>query len=128
MDLSIKTSTYTGDNQTWLASAHGTDDGVGITLDISAFTKATHYPNGHLLSGIAIGKITATGLYGPYTPAAADGTDVLAGHILTTVRTDGVTDPGGVLFQHGTVVLANVPANTIDANGKADVAGSIRYI
>lgn len=129
MDLSIKTDTYGQDNQSWLGAAHGTDDGVGITLDTSAFTSGTHYPDGFFLSGIPLGKITATGLYAPYNNANSDGTEVCAGHLLSPVKAPSSTsnDVQGVLFHHGTVVEANLPVS-IDSAGKTDGAGRIKYI
>lgn len=128
MDLSVKTETFGSDNQSWLASAHGLDAGRGITLDTSAFTAGTHYPNGYFPSGLPLGKITASGLYGPYNNAATDGTDVLAGHLMTPVKAPSVNtiDVGGVLLGHGVVVEANLPI-AIDSAGKADVAGRIQY-
>jgi hypothetical protein len=128
MDLTVKTETWTGDDQSWLAANHGTDFARSITLDSSAFTPNTHAPNGFYPSGLALGKITATGLYGPYTPAASDGTDVLAGFLLTPTKAAAVntTDVGAALFEHGRVVEANLPI-AIDANGKADVAKTISF-
>lgn len=37
-----------------------------IVLDRSAFDLVTAFPNGYIPSGVALGVITATGLYGPY--------------------------------------------------------------
>lgn len=129
MDLSTKIETFGQDNQSWLAAAHGQDAGVGITLDTSAFTAGTHYPNGYFPSGLPLGKITATGLYGPYNNAAADGTEVFKGHLLAPVKAPAVNtiDVGGVLFNHGNVVEANLPI-AIDAPAKVDVAGRIIYV
>lgn len=127
MDLSVKTEVFGQDNQSWLAAAHGTDMGQGITLDTSAFTAGTHYPDGFFKSGIPLGKITATGLYGPYNDAAADGTEVCKGLLLTPVKAPAATttDVQGVLFDHGAVVEANLPI-AINANGKADL-GRVRF-
>ncbi|SDI40939.1 hypothetical protein SAMN05421505_14925 [Sinosporangium album] len=66
MDLSMRTETWATDDQSWLGSAHGTDAGRSITLDTSTFTPGTHYPDGHFPSGLPLGRITATGKYGPY--------------------------------------------------------------
>lgn len=128
MDLSVKTETFGDDDQRWLAASHGVDLARSITLDTSAFTANTHYPNGYIRSGTPLGKITATDLYGPYTPAASDGTDVLAGFLLSPVKpgASASVDVGGALFEHGRVVEANLPI-AIDANGKADVAGRITF-
>ena len=66
MDLTLRTETFGQDDQSWLGSAHGTDTARSITLDTSAFTANTHYPNGFLPSGLPLAKITASGKYGPY--------------------------------------------------------------
>lgn len=76
MDLSIRTETFGQEDQSWLGSQHGTDMARSITLDASTFTANTHYPQGFLLSGLPLGKITATGKYGPYAGSAAEGQTV----------------------------------------------------
>lgn len=67
-DISVLSTPYQVERRSWLLSPHGTDPGTtpSITLDVSAFTAAVHYPNGYIPSGAPLGKITATGLYGPY--------------------------------------------------------------
>lgn len=134
MDLTATTTTYQQDDQSWLGSAHGTDAGVPITLDTSAFTAGTHYPNGYFLSGLGLGKITATGLYGPYNNAASDGSEVLAGFLLTPVDAPAATttDVQGVLLRHGRVIQANLPVSLGDstaiAAAKVDVAGRLEIL
>lgn len=129
MNLTPVTETYQNEDQRWLGSAHGTSSGESITLDTSAFTAGTHYPNGYFPSGLPLGKITATGLYGPYNNASSDGTETLAGHLLCTVDAPTVNtqDPQGALFWHGRVIEARLPI-AVDSAGKADVAGRIRYV
>lgn len=128
MDLSVTTETFGQDNQSWIGAAHGIDLARSITLDTSAFVAGTHYPDGYIRSGTPLGRITATGLYGPYDNAAADGREVLAGFLLTPTKPGAVatTDVGGALYEHGRVVEANLPI-AIDAAGKADVAGRITF-
>lgn len=129
MDLTLKTESFGQDNQSWLGSAHGTDMARTITLDTSTFTAATHYPNGYFPSGLPLGKITASGKYGPYNNAAADGTETLAGFLLTAVKAPSVNtvDPQGALHIHGVVVEANLPV-AIDANGRTDLAGRFIFV
>ena len=127
MDLSVSSETWGGDDQSWLGASHGQDMGRSVTFDTSAFTEATHYPDGYLRSGTPVGEITATGLYAPYNAAGADGTETLVGFVLTPVKmTSGGADVGGAVFEHGRVVEANRPI-AIDAAGKADVAGRITF-
>lgn len=127
MDLSVKSEAWGGDDQSWLGAAHGQDMGRSVTLDTSAFTAGTHYPDGYVRSGTPLGRITASGLYAPYNAAGVDGTETLAGFLLTPVKmTAGGADVGGSLFEHGRVVESNLPI-TIDAAGKADVAGRITF-
>jgi hypothetical protein len=130
MDLSMRTETFGQEDQSWLGSSHGTDMARSITLDVSTFTSGTHYPQGFLLSGLALGKITATGKYGPYNDASSDGTEVLAGFLLTSVRVntlDNTVDVQGALYIHGVVVTAKLPV-AVNANGVADVAGRIIFV
>lgn len=54
---------YVVDDQSWLGSAHGTNECDTITLDGPACLDA--FPDGVIPSGVVIGKITATGKYGP---------------------------------------------------------------
>jgi hypothetical protein len=127
VDISVRTETFGGDDQSWLGSAHGTSSGRTVTLDKSKFTSGTHYPNGYLRSGTPLGKVTASGKYGPYDDAAVDGRQTLVGFLLTPQSTtSGGNDLVAPLFEHGAVVEANLPI-AIDANGKTDVAGRIWF-
>lgn len=128
MDLSVTTETFGQDDQTWIGAAHGIDMARSITLDTSAFTEGTHYPDGYFLSGTPLGVITATGLYGPYDDVAVDGRETLVGFLLTPIKapSDGTTDVGGALYEHGRVVEANLPI-AIDAAGITDLAGQITF-
>lgn len=60
----------------WLASLVGVQDTNTITLDLTKFTSGTHYVvsanpalqgRNVMKSGIPLGKITASGLYAPYS-------------------------------------------------------------
>ena len=123
------TATYMADSRPWLYGPHGTEPGANpnITLDISAFTPATHYPNGFIPSGTVLGKITATGLYGPYNDAAGDGTQTASGLLFDAVQpvADTTKDIGSALFVHGFVRATKLPfqsgTGSIDANGKVDL-------
>lgn len=129
MDLSLRTETFLQDDQSWLGSAHGTDTARSITLDVSKFIGGTHYPDGYLKSGLPLGKVTASGKYGPYDGSAADGRDTLIGFLFTAVKAPAVntTPVSGAMLLHCFVVEAKLPA-AVDANGKADVAGRVIFV
>lgn len=69
----VLNETVTADRP-WLASLDGTNDANTITLDLTKFTAGAHYtagtplqPRNILKSGLPLGQITASGLYGPYS-------------------------------------------------------------
>lgn len=127
-DISVQTTNYQSENRGWLWGSHGTGpgDNPSVTLDFSKFTKATHYPNGFIPSGVVLGKVTATGKYGPYDNAASDGRETAAGLLFGSIRVaDGSTSAGGALFVHGFVNAARLPLQSgigsLDTAGRADL-------
>lgn len=73
MDLKFETEgSYKNDDHSWLATRMGLDVMRSITLDLALFTEATHYPDGFIPSGVTLGKVTATSLYGPYAGRASE--------------------------------------------------------
>ena len=113
MDLSLRTETFAQDDNSWLGSRHGTDNARPVTLDLSTFTQADHYPNGFLLSGLPLQDL-GDGKYGLWTA-----TSTLAGFLLFAVRvTSSGADPSGALLDHGRVVTAKLPV-PVDAAGQA---------
>lgn len=130
MDLSMRTETFGQEDQSWLGSAHGTDTARSITLDLTTFTAGTHYPDGFLKAGLPLGKITASGKYGLYSDAAADGRQTLVGFLFTVVKVPAstATPAVGAMLLHCFVVESKLPAPGVDAAGKADVAGRIIFV
>lgn len=112
MDISVHSTSWQVESRGWLWGPHGTEPGTNpsITLDLTLFTAGTHYPNGYIPSGIVLGKVTATGLYGPYDSGASDGRQTAAGLLFDseTVNT-GQTKAGNALFVHGFVDPARLP-------------------
>ena len=125
-DISVTSTPYQVEKRSWLLSPHGTDPGTtpSVTLDVSAFTAGTHYPNGFFPSGLVLGRITATGLYGPYDNAAADGREVAAGILFSAVKVPNVADTtkdvGAAMVVHGFVRLSKLPI-ALDAAGQTDL-------
>lgn len=133
-DISLQTTTYQVGNRQWLLQEP--DVKPNVTLDISKFTAGTHYPNGYIPSGTAIGKVTATGLFGPYNDAASDGTQTCYGFTygdVRAVRQNGTTATKvgtGAVVNDAMISVAKLPfqsgTGSIDANGKADLP-TIRF-
>jgi len=130
--LSITTTVFKpSENQSWLGSAHGTDNADPITLDGDSFL--TTFTDGVIPSGVVLGKVTATSKYRQYSNAASDGTQTAVGMLLTTVDLGGVTsavveDVTAALYWHGEVIEANLPTNHgLDSAGKTDLA-LIRFV
>lgn len=127
MDLSVRDEVYGAENRAWLGTQHGTQANRSITLDVALFTQATHYPDGQIPSGILLGKVTATGLYGPYSAAATDGRQNPAGFLFDTTRVaTGAKRLGAPLYWHGAVVESKLPAgHGVDAAAKTALRGAI---
>jgi hypothetical protein len=89
MDLSIKTDSLVTADQSWLASAHGTDACDPVTLDVSTFTSGTHYPDGFFKSGIPLAKISSSGLYAPYAASPSE---------IQTLTVDGTSGTYKITF------------------------------
>lgn len=125
-DISVSRTQFQVEDRSWLMGPHGTGpgDNPSITLDVSAFTAGTHYPNGYIPSGCHLGRITATGLYGPYDDAVSDGRQTCAGLLVSSVKVPNpantAIDVGGALLVHGFVRLSRLPF-ALDANGQADL-------
>ena len=136
--IALTTETFNKvSDKSWIRMRMGLDSMLPITLDISSF-DAEHIALGYLPSGIALAKITASGLYGPYQDAALDGRQTLAGHLFEETKVAALTDPdcGAALFWTGVVRESRLPQFTgtgnnkgeVDANGKTDVGSWIKYV
>jgi hypothetical protein len=72
-------TTFNADQRTWLLDDHGTEVAPGVPVDLTLFNAAQHYPNGFIPSGTVLGKVTASGKYGPYLATAGDGRQTAVG-------------------------------------------------
>lgn len=125
MDITLQpTETWTAEDRSWLGSRDGTEVTQTVTLDTSTFTEGTHYPNGYIPSGTVLGRITATGLFGPYDDAASDGREVAVGFLFSNTRVrSGGPDVGAPIHWRGVIRTAKLPANSgLDTNGRTDLA------
>lgn len=87
----------------WLGSAHAIWNCQTVTLDLSAFTQGTHYPDGHIRSGQPLQRL-ASGLYGPYA-----GTGTFSGFLFTDQKVVGTADIPAPLLDHGRVKIGKLP-------------------
>ncbi|MGC9540017.1 head decoration protein [Streptomyces sp. UG1] len=119
----------------WLASVHGLDTPLTITLDTTLFTQGTHYtpptlgqPRNVMQAGIPLGRVTATGLYGPWDKDATDGRATFTGVLLADVPfTPGGTRAGAALFWHGVIAATHLPGG-LDVSTITDSAAQIHFI
>lgn len=96
------------EDQTWLGSKHAVDTGQTVTLDASLFEAEGIGEDGVIPSGVLIGPIDGSDLYGPASAATVAASE---GHLLTTINTHGYTvDSPASLMWHGRVIVANLPA------------------
>jgi hypothetical protein len=105
----MKSETIGAGDQSWLGSDHGIYNGRTETLDISAFTAGTHYPNGYIPSGTPVALVG--GMLVPYdkTEAVTTNAGVLAGFVLTDQPVVGTNDFAVPLLDHGRVKVSKVP-------------------
>lgn len=114
MPRMTSTSWGTGDNR-WLGSSHGTFNARTEILDISSFTKGTHYPDGYIPSGMPVAKVG--GKLVPYdaTPDTGNAAS-FAGHLLTDQRVVNADENLNVpLLDHGRVNIKYLPVEGFTA-------------
>lgn len=76
MDISVRpVGAWSPEDRSWLGSRDGTEVTQSITLDTSAFTAGTHYPDGYVKSGTVLAKLSNS-LYGPYGGNVSEGQTV----------------------------------------------------
>jgi hypothetical protein len=100
----LKTETFGGGDTSWLGSTHGTENARTGTLDVSTFTKNTHYPDNYFPSGTKV-NVTDEGAVKPWTNASGE----VLGIVLFDTPTDGTTDKPTAILRHGIVKTALLP-------------------
>lgn len=116
MDLKFEQDqAFVNDDKSWIANRLGFDTARTVTLDLSTFTEALHYPNGFIPSGVAIAKMEPgpNSLYGLYDNAGA----TPGAEVQTITR----TSTGGTF----TITVNGETTGTIPA-GAAVTAGQIQ--
>jgi hypothetical protein len=118
--LSRTTATYQSESRPWLLGLQGTQPGDNptATLDISAFTAGTHYPNGYIPNGTCVSRL-ASGLWGPFNAAEASGIHgILFGSIVIPNLADLTQDVAGAVVRNN----ANVDWNRLPTGGRPTLA------
>jgi hypothetical protein len=88
-DISVHTTAHQVEDRSWyLGTAEMPGFTVSGTLDISAFTAGTHYPDGYIKSGEPLVRL-GSGLYAPYAATGGTGGDVVEASTVTITATGG---------------------------------------
>lgn len=122
MDLSLRTETFANEDQSWLASAHGTDSARSITIDYGELDSAV--VGGRLASGTPLANMSG-GKFGLYNPSNG-ARNVLAGFLFTTVSV-GSGDVQAALLDHGKVWAGKLPNFTYTDAAAKQVLGRIIF-
>lgn len=110
----LTTESWGVGNTTWLGSSHGIENARTATMDVSTFTKATHYPNGFFPSGLIV-DATIEGSIKPWTGATGEN----LGFVLFDTPTDGVADVPAPILRHGIIITGNLPVALTVGTGTA---------
>ena len=145
---SIRTElTVVDDDRKWCRTTKGWNTTQTITLDMSTFTgdvfaDGSGAVEGRVLhSGVPLGRITASGKYGPYDNNQTDGTEVLAGYLFSAVESDNDTftsgtDMAATLLWEGEVIQDRTPVDGLGVDNDPgflddttrDAHTSIRFV
>ncbi|MFD3463772.1 head decoration protein [Nocardia fluminea] len=127
-----KTGVFYGDSRTFaLGDISGQPGRLSITLDMSKFVAATHAPKGYLPSGLILGKVNATGLFGIHDSTATDGREVAAGFLWDAFApTDWAGKEAAPLWVGPGLVKENKlpPASGVGTKAKTDLAAWFKFV
>ncbi|ARC55985.1 hypothetical protein AS850_02715 [Frondihabitans sp. 762G35] len=111
----LRTETFGSGDQSWLGSTHGIANGRTGTLQLTAFTAATHYPDGYLRSGTPVNAADED-VIKPWTAAAGEQLGFL---LFDAPVVAGQVAPVSIL-RHGIINAPNLPvAFTVPTAGAA---------
>lgn len=138
MDIGVHKTAYGIDNHSWLGSQFGTNATRTITLDLSLFDPNTHYPLGYLPSGMVLGRVTSSGLYGPYSgttdevqtvtvngaPTGGTFTLTFSGQITAAITYNATA----AAVQSALAALSNVGAGNVAVTGNAGGPYTVKFV
>lgn len=107
----IRSESIQVENLKWLGSHHGIYECPSGVVDVSTFTKNTHYPDGFLKSGLPLGRRASDDNWVLYNSAGSGGAEVLAGFLRTSQHVTGATGEkvNAPILQHGMVNVDWLP-------------------
>lgn len=124
--IAQRRTSYGGGDHRWLADLHGLNSTEPGTLNGDLFPAGT-FPDGLVPSGVVLGRVTASGLLGPYDDAASDGRQTAAGHLVSDQIVSAGSRNDAALVTHGAVLRDQLPPNSgLNAAAETDLRG-IRY-
>lgn len=113
----LRTESYGGGDQSWLGSMRDVVTARTVTIDRTALTPATHFPQGYVRSGTPLAIVAGKAV--PFNAAGSGGADVLAGFLLTDQPVIGAGDLPSPLLDSGRIRVSRLPvAFAVPAAGK----------
>lgn len=138
MNLSPVNEQFGQEDQSWLASAHGTQSARPVTIDVTKLTADIHYPNGYLPSGTPLAELTASHLFAPYDPTTDEDQSVTETGAPTggtfTLTWDGQTTApipqAATAAQVASALeaLSNIGAGNVEVTGSAGGPFQVTFI
>lgn len=101
----IREERYGIGDMSWLGSTHGIYNCRTSTLDMSAFTEATHYPDGYIPSGTPV-NAADEGAVVPFDGAAVG---AQLGFLYGDQRVVGDDTQPAPVLRHGVINVGNLP-------------------
>jgi hypothetical protein len=129
MNLGIRKTTYTAEDQSWLGSRVGTNDADPVTLDAATIIAIAEFSTGQVPSGIPL-KRAGTGRYAPAVTAEVADCFLLHSVDLTAGGTQAAANTPVAAMWRGQIIAAKVPAYTNKTSSVAanTTVGLFRYV
>lgn len=127
----LKTEVIGGGDKSWLGSDHGIFNNRTGTLDVSLFTKATHFPNGYFPSGLPV-NVANEGAVGPWSGAAGQKLGFLFDDMTVDANITNQKIPAAIV-RHGIIKTARLPIAftvpvTLAAGAAADGSAAFTFV
>jgi len=113
-------------DQRWIGSRHALESAITGTIRVADFTKATHYPNGYLPSGLPVNGADKSAVK-PFTGAAGEVLRFLKDNhqVVVNAQGDAPADIQVALLWHGLIKTDFVPGDFTAPTGAA--AGNFEF-